>query len=124
MAEQGRGRANMLLCRQIESRTLDQLRRNEGITMTTHTAEEKKKRRKVPVVPQQQDMGHNDFVEDTLAVDENFVLDLQNLGAICQTIPGAEAPAPTAVAAAASLNGSGSNNENEDDGGGEQFAPE
>ena len=94
MATKGRGMANLTLCRDLELRTLHQLRDNAKITAKSQVEEDKKKRRKVQVVPQKADMGHDDFAEDTVAVDDNFVLDLTNLAASFAPVPPALAPVP------------------------------
>ena len=85
MSSSGRSRMNRENCREIEGRTLTQVRvKNAGIVSDSLGAHRKRKRAKPKHVPTQSDMGHDDFAEDKVNDDADFVLDFANL---TQTYP-------------------------------------
>lgn len=84
MSSSGRNRSNRTRRREIEGRTLTQVRVNAGIVSDSLGAHRKRKRAKPKHVPTQSDMGHDDFAEDKVNDDADFVLDLANL---TQTYP-------------------------------------
>ena len=107
MARQGRGAANIDRCRAIEQAILVQLRNDNGMDGRTLDDSNRRKRQKVQTVPQRQDMGHDDFAEDTVVDAGNFVLDLDNL-------PGINPGTSTAQASAARVDPD-AETENEDE---------
>ena len=79
MSTWGRGPMNRANRREIEGRTLTQVRVNAGIEGDSLGAHRKRKRAKPKNIPTQSQMGHNDFGEDQVIDDGDFVLDLANL---------------------------------------------
>ena len=79
MARQGHSAGNIDRCHAIEQAILRQLHDDNGMDGRTLDDSNRRKRQKVQTVPRRQDMGHDDFAEDTVVDAGNFVLDLDNL---------------------------------------------
>ena len=95
IADWGRGPMNRANRREIELKTLNEVRVNAGIVGDSLGAHRKRKRAKPKHIPTQSDMGHDDFGEDKVVDDGDFVVDFANLAQAYPQVTEAAAHART-----------------------------